>query len=135
MSRSNTQRRQRVTLMLASAVALPAAIYLARTAHSQGADVLGPPAPPAIAFDVCSLKAATQTCEVSFTDGTKMPGRCESSTDGRLFCRPAAPPGPPPELLKACEGKVEGAPCSGKIATTSFQAACHKDISGRQICR
>jgi hypothetical protein len=137
MSRLNVTRRQRVALLLASAVALPATIYLAGSARGQiVSDALGPPVPPSLAYTVCNAKGASDACEVAMSDGTKMSGTCDALPDGKAFCHPAAPPGPPPELLSACVGQSEGAACKGNfLDKTSFQGTCRKDISGRQICR
>jgi hypothetical protein len=58
--------------------------------------------PPPAAFEACKDKKVEDACQVTFPGhhGQQAPrtieGKCHDTADGRLFCRPAKPPGPPP---------------------------------------
>jgi hypothetical protein len=58
-----------------------------RTAHAEG-----PSGPPPDAYDACVGKSVENTCDAPLGDRTVV-GSCKKDlSEGRLFCRPNAPP-------------------------------------------
>jgi hypothetical protein len=51
--------------------------------------------PPPAAFDACKDKKSGDACEVTFREHT-LTGKCDTTPEDQLACRPDHPPGPPP---------------------------------------
>ncbi len=118
---SNTTRRRHVpTLTLVAALA--AAASPAR-GDDRAEDLYGS----------CNGRQAGAACSVTFSAGT-LQGTCASAPDGRLACRPNAPP-PPPEALAACDAKHAGDGCSVALGPLTMTGACAAVQDGRLACR
>lgn len=62
-----------------------------------GAERGGPRKPPQEAYDACADESQGDECSVKIRDH-EITGSCVADReDGKLFCRPSRPPGPPPD--------------------------------------
>jgi hypothetical protein len=89
---------------------------------------------PQAAFDACQSKSAGDSCQVSLPDRS-VTGTCIATPDGALACRPDHPPGPPPELTSACEGKNDGDACTATLhGDESMDGVCRRGRAGTLTC-
>jgi hypothetical protein len=85
--------------------------------------------PPPAAFEACTGKSAADSCTVTVRDHS-ISGVCQAADDGRLFCRPARPPGPPPEAVEACRDKKAGDGCSVTLGSEALSGTCQSGPDG-----
>jgi hypothetical protein len=87
------------TLVRAAAVCctLFASVQVSADQPPPGQDRGGPRKPPQEAYSACVDESEGDECAVKFGD-RNITGTCVADReDGKLFCRPSRPPGPPPE--------------------------------------
>lgn len=89
----------------------------------------GPPAPPA---NTCEGAQAGAACTITFSDHT-IRGSCAPAPDGRLACRPSAPP-PPAASVSACGARRAGEACSVTLGPLSLSGSCTRAGDGSLAC-
>jgi hypothetical protein len=95
----------------------------------------GAPLPPPEAFTACEGKNAGDGCAATMRGGHTERGTCMAAPDdGRLFCRPARPPGPPPEAVDACKGKSAAETCTVTFGDRTLSGTCVAGADGRLAC-
>jgi hypothetical protein len=123
---SDTTRKRRVSILTLVA-AFAALLSGAR------ADDRAPHAPPPEPHTACDGRQDGAACSVTAGDLT-VQGTCVSAPDGRLACRPGAPP-PPPEAITACDAKQAGDGCSVAFGPLTMKGICTAAEDGRVACR